>query len=94
VISVTMVAVVMDADDAGRVADLAAAVGSCSARAWRLPALEARLQGRPLAALAGTSIDPTDLAPLSPIADVRASATYRLDATATLLRRALGALTS
>jgi len=102
VISVTMVAVVIDVDvdvDAdvdvsGRVAQLAAAVGSCSARAQRLPALEARLTGQPLAALAGTSIDPSDLALLSPIADVRASAAYRLDATATLLRRALGGLMS
>ena len=101
VISVTMVAVVVDVDAdvdadgradvdaAGRVTHLAAAVGSCSARAQRLPALEARLRGQPLAVLAGTSIDPSDLAPLSPIADVRASAAYRLDATATLLRRAL-----
>ncbi len=93
VISVTMVAVVVDVDAAGRVARLAAAVGSCSARAQRLPALEARLLGQPLPALAGTLIDPSDLAPLSPIADVRASAAYRLDATATLLRRAFGALT-
>jgi CO/xanthine dehydrogenase FAD-binding subunit len=98
VISVTMVAVVIDVDadvdGAARVAHLAAAVGSCSARAQRLPALEARLVCQSLAALAGTAIDPTDLAPLSPIADVRASAAYRLDATATLLRRAFGALTS
>ncbi|KNZ34492.1 MAG: xanthine dehydrogenase [Methylibium sp. NZG] len=96
VISVTMVAVVIDVDTdvdgSGRVAQLAAAVGSCSARAQRLPALEARLRGQPLLALAGTAIDPSDLAPLSPIADVRASAAYRLDATATLLRRALRAL--
>ena len=94
VISVTMVAVVIDVDDAGRVAHLAAAVGSCSARAQRLPALEARWVGQPLPALAGSAIGPSDLAPLSPIADVRASAAYRLDATATLLRRAFGALTS
>ena len=92
VISVTMVAVMVDVDDAGHVARLAAAVGSCSARALRLPALEARLLGQLLPVLAGSLIDPADLAPLSPIADVRASAAYRLDATATLLRRALMAM--
>jgi N-methylhydantoinase B len=36
----------------------------------------------------------TDLASLAPIADVRASAAYRSDAAATLVRRALAALLS
>ena len=94
VISMSMVAVVLDADAAGCVTQLGAAVGSCSARALRLPALEARLLGQPLSALAQVGIDATDIAPLSPIDDVRATAAYRRDATATLLRRALGALTS
>ena len=86
--------VVLDTDVAGCVNQLGAAVGSCSARAMRLPALEARLQGQPLGALVHTQIEAADLAPLSPIDDVRATAAYRRDATATLLRRALGALTS
>ncbi len=94
VISMTMVALVLDTDDAGRVRSLGAAVGSCSARAQRLPALEARLAGQPLATLAGAAISAADLAPLAPIDDLRASAAYRRDATATLLRRALGALSS
>ena len=94
VISMTMVALVIDADGAGRVAHIGAAVGSCSARAQRLPALEARLIGGPLGALGCVDITDADLAPLSPIDDVRATAAYRLDATATLLRRALGALTT
>ncbi len=91
-ISMTMVAVVIDRDDAGRVVYAGAAVGSCSAVARRLPALEVKLvavsSGSDLAAL----VDTTDLAPLTPLDDLRASAAYRLDATQTLLRRALASL--
>ena len=91
-ISMTMVAVVLDADAAGTVAHVGAAVGSCSAAARRLPALEARLLGASAAADPGALVEVADLAPLSPIDDLRASAGYRLDATATLLRRALRSL--
>jgi CO/xanthine dehydrogenase FAD-binding subunit len=66
------------------------AVGSCSAVAKRLPTLEGRLLGRRTATLAAC-VEPGDLAPLTPIDDVRASREFRIDATLTLLRRALGA---
>jgi CO/xanthine dehydrogenase FAD-binding subunit len=89
VISITMVAVVVDVDETGVVRDAAVAVGSCSARAQRLPALEQRLVGRRVDGDLADRIDPADLAPLTPIDDLRASAAYRLDATATLIRRAL-----
>ena len=89
VISITMVAVVVDVDDTGVVQLAAIAVGSCSARAQRLPALERRILGKRLRDLADATIEPADLAPLTPIDDLRASAAYRLDATATLIRRAL-----
>jgi len=88
-ISMTMVAVVVDVDEAGRVSHAGVAVGSCSARALRLPALEQRLRGTPLASDLADLVHASDLAPLTPIDDLRASADYRLDATATLLRRAL-----
>jgi len=91
-ISMTMVAVVVDLDDARRVSHAAAAVGSCAAKARRLPALEKRLSGVTLAHGVETIVQPADLAPLTPIDDLRASAEYRLDATATLLRRALASL--
>ena len=91
VISISMVAAMVELDGAGRVAHAAVAVGSCSAVAQRLPALEARLRGRDAAALADC-VEPGDLAPLTPIDDVRGSGAYRLDATATLLRRALESL--
>ncbi len=98
VISVAMVAACVDADAEGRVSHAAVAVGACSAAARRLPALEAALIGTPRAALSDTAAravrDPAALAPLSPIDDVRGTACYRLDAAATLVARALGALAS
>ena len=89
VISITMVAVVIDVDDDGCVRHAAVAVGSCSASAQRLGALERRLVGKPCRDVADEAIEPADLAPLTPIDDLRASAAYRLDATATLIRRAI-----
>jgi CO/xanthine dehydrogenase FAD-binding subunit len=89
VISVTMVALAIDVDADDRVTWAGAAVGSCGPRAVRLDALETRLVGLPCAALARLAVTPADLAPLSPVDDMRGSAAYRLDATATLLRRAL-----
>ena len=88
-ISMTMVAVVIDADPAGSVRYAGAAVGSCSAAARRLPSLEARLLNASTADDLGTLVVEADLAPLAPLDDLRASAAYRHDATLTLLRRAL-----
>jgi CO/xanthine dehydrogenase FAD-binding subunit len=91
VISITMVAAMIELDPARRVTFAGVAVGSCSAVAQRLPTLEARLVGRDAAALAAC-VEPGDLAPLTPIDDVRGSGEFRLDATLTLLRRALASL--
>ena len=88
-ISITMVAVVLDSDGGGALTHAAVAVGSCSARALRLPALEQRLIGKPAGAELADLVEPADLQPLTPIDDLRGSAAFRLDATATLLRRAL-----
>ncbi|MDP5364949.1 MAG: FAD binding domain-containing protein [Paracoccaceae bacterium] len=91
VISIAMVAALVTLDR-GRIAQAAVAVGSCSATAQRLPALEADLTGRKVDDLraAGTGIIlPAHLAPLAPIADVRGSADYRMEAAATLCARAL-----
>ncbi len=90
VISISMVAATIDVDERGRVEAAGVAVGSCSAVAQRLPALEARLRGVDVAFLA-ECVQPGDLARLRPIDDVRASAGFRFDATLTLLRRALAA---
>ena len=77
---------------AGAIDQARAVVGGCSASARRLPALEARLVGARLDDDLPALVDAADLAPLTPIDDLRASAAYRLDATATLLRRALAQL--
>ncbi len=91
VISISMVAAVLQADDAGRVAGARVAVGSCSAKAQRLVALERALVGLPAKAGLGAAVRPEHLAGLSPIDDVRATAEYRRDASLTLVQRALEA---
>ena len=91
-IAVTAVAVVVDVDAAGAVRAAGVAVGSCAPAARRLPALEARLAGARSDADLGALVTDADLAPLAPIDDVRGSAAYRIDATRTLLRRALDEL--
>ena len=96
-ISMTMVAMTIDVDEQDAITEAGVAVGSCAVVARRLPALEARLVG---ARLVGADpgdglaalVEPSDLAPLVPIDDLRATAGYRSDATLTLLRRALATL--
>ena len=88
-ISISTVAVVVDVDANGAVAEASVAVGSCSAVARRLPALEARLIGVAADSDLAARLELDDLAPLTPIDDLRGSAAYRRDATATLVRRAL-----
>ncbi|HYZ62888.1 MAG TPA: FAD binding domain-containing protein [Acetobacteraceae bacterium] len=86
VISISMVAVTLELDGSGLVVHARVAVGACGPVATRLQALEAALLGRrPDPAL----VRPEHLAPLSPIDDVRATAAYRMAATAEKLRRAL-----
>jgi CO/xanthine dehydrogenase FAD-binding subunit len=91
VISISMVAVVVQADEAGRVAEAHVAVGSCSAKAQRLGDLEKDLVGLPASRGIGAGITAEHLRILSPIDDVRATADYRRDASLTLVRRALEA---
>jgi CO/xanthine dehydrogenase FAD-binding subunit len=87
VISIAMAAATLEFGG-DRVAAARVAVGACSPVAERLPALEAALVGAPRDRLADR-VDVVQLAPLSPIDDVRGSASYRRDATITLLRRLL-----
>ena len=89
VISVVMVAAII-ATNSGLVSEARVAVGACSERAKRLPALEEVLTGAPAKAGIGTMVKPEHL-PLSPIDDVRATASYRRDAALTLVKRALEA---
>jgi len=91
-ISMTMVALVVDGDASGAVSYAGVAVGSCAAMARRLPRLESRLLGGSANVDLAALVEAADLAPLTPIDDLRASAAYRRDATMTLLRRALSGL--
>ena len=87
VISIAMAAATLEIAD-GRVASARVAVGACSPVAERLPLLEAALVGTPCDRLADR-VEAAHLAPLSPIDDVRGSASYRQDVVVTLLRRLL-----
>jgi CO/xanthine dehydrogenase FAD-binding subunit len=89
VISIAMVAVVVELGDDGAISTARIVVGACSEVPKRIEAAETRLVGRaPTAALA-TEIAPGDLVGLIPIDDVRATAAYRRDAALTLVRRAV-----
>jgi len=89
VISIAMVAAVVSVNEQGRVRYARVAVGSCSVRAQRLTALEQVLLDKPADAGLAALVSPEHLSSLSPIDDVRATATYRRDAALTLVRRSL-----
>ena len=90
VISIAMVAAVVECADDGDITYVAVSVGSCSAVAQRLTAVEQALNGvkaEPDAIRA--CLENVDLSPLAPIDDVRASADYRLTAARELIARAV-----
>lgn len=90
VISIVMVAARVELDAEKSLRSVAVAVGSCSAVAQRLTGLEQALIGHPTD---HTSIEAAvascDLSVLTPIDDIRASASYRSEAARELVRRAL-----
>lgn len=87
VISIAMVAARISLDQ-GRIRQAALAVGSCGPVACRLPRLEAMILGLNLSE-AQDQITPAAIDALSPIDDIRATAAYRREAAAELLRRAV-----
>ena len=91
VISISMVAAVVQSDETGRVAEAHIAVGSCSATARRLKDLEKDLVGLPSKTGISGAVRAEHLQVLSPIDDIRATADYRRDASLTLVQRALEA---
>ena len=90
VISITMVAVVVEAGEDGRVAAARVSVGACSAVACRLDELEAALIGVACEKI-GAVPAARHLQSLAPISDVRAGAGYRMEASLEAVRRALTA---
>ena len=89
VISIVMVAVVIETNHEGTVASARIAVGACSEVAQRLTQLEEELVGQPISAGLSSVVGPEHLDKLAPIYDVRGTAAYRLDAAPTCVRRAL-----
>jgi CO/xanthine dehydrogenase FAD-binding subunit len=89
VISIVMVAAVVQVDAEERIAQARVAVGSCSAVAQRLLQLEQSLVGQGAVRGFSDRVAPEHLAGLAPIDDVRATADYRRDAALTLVKRAL-----
>ncbi len=92
VISIVMVAALIEAAPDGAIAAARIAVGACSAAAQRLPLLEAVLRGRRLASGIGCLVAAEHLGELAPIDDVRGTAAYRREAARRLVARALDEL--
>jgi CO/xanthine dehydrogenase FAD-binding subunit len=89
VISIASVALLIDEEADGAIADIRVTVGSCSAVPVRLAALEAELRGETLSPALIDRVTPAIVAGLTPIDDMRASAAYRQAAARILVRRAL-----
>jgi CO/xanthine dehydrogenase FAD-binding subunit len=89
VISIVMAAVVVECASDRTICDARIAIGSASVVATRLPALEARLRGHAIEADVSATITAEELAPLAPIDDIRAKASYRMGAARELIARAL-----
>ena len=90
VISIVMVAGVVEVDRQDRITAARLAIGSCSAVPQRLPALEAAQPSATAAELAAAS----HLAGLTPIDDIRGSGAYRREAALALTRDLLRGLTA
>ena len=88
-ISIAMVAACIETDYQGISTRVGISIGACSPVARRLVALEQKLIGKPCSPALADHVYPSDLAPLTPIADVRSSAEYRHEAALTLVKRAL-----
>jgi CO/xanthine dehydrogenase FAD-binding subunit len=89
VISIAMIAVALERAADGAIAQVRVAIGSCSVVAQRLPQVETALIGARSVSDIASAVTPARLVTLSPIDDVRATADYRRDTAATLIRRAV-----
>ena len=89
VISIVMVAANLLVGPDGRIQEAAICVGSCSPKAIRLSKLERDLVGLAVGPDAFQFLRAGHFSPLSPIDDMRATASYRREAAQTLVRRVL-----
>lgn len=92
VISLVMTSALIEVDAQGRIVHCGVAVGACAARSLRLGAVETRLTGMALAEAASFALADAELAVLSPIDDVRASAAFRRRLARELVERDIRAL--
>ncbi len=92
VISISMLAARLAVGENGIIEDAKISVGSCSAVATRLPALEAMLVGKALSRDLVTDVADEHFASLSPIDDIRSTGAYRTLASKELAIRVLGSL--
>jgi len=92
VISIVMVAAILNIDESGRIDDVRIAIGACSEVAQRMTALEDLLRGRQCGADLAECITMEQLDLLTPIDDVRADASYRRQTALEVTRRLLSTL--
>jgi CO/xanthine dehydrogenase FAD-binding subunit len=92
VISIAMVAVIIERGDDDRIGRARIVVGACSEVPRRIERTEARLVSEVASPSLADSIEAADLDVLSPIDDVRGTAAYRRGAALTLVRRAVAEL--
>lgn len=89
VISILMAAALVERDAEGRISRVGVAVGAASPVAQRLPELEMSLLGLDAGKRLSNIVSDKHLAALSPIDDVRATASYRLEAARAVVGEAL-----
>ncbi|MEQ9325923.1 MAG: FAD binding domain-containing protein [Rhodospirillales bacterium] len=87
VISIVMAACTLDSDENDAITRARVVVGACSEVATRIAGLEEALIGRQIGSGLADLVDPSHVAGLKPIDDVRATAGYRTEAAAEALRR-------
>lgn len=92
VISIAMVATRLATDSNNVITDAALCAGACSVVAQRLPQLEQDLIGQALTTELSNIVTQQHVSKLTPIDDVRATAIYRQQAAAELLRRSIESL--
>ena len=92
VISIAAVSALLEPNDKGEIDRAQIAIGACSAAAMRLPELENALLGTPMTASISDIVTPQYFNALTPIDDVRATASYRTHAARELTARALASI--
>ncbi len=89
VISISMVAVVIEPNNNNTINNIGISVGSCSAVACRLSNLEDKLEGYDLEKISDFKFDKKFFSSLTPIDDIRSTGKYRLEASIELVKRAI-----